>query len=67
MNDVLNFIIRGLSQCREELKAVILKMERFLELQILEGFKIKRKYKEAMQDLEDHFRFSFEMLTKLLL
>ena len=27
-------------------------------LQILEGFKWKRKYDEVMQDLEDHFRLS---------
>ena len=27
----------------------------------------KRKHEEALQDLEDHFRFSFERLTKLFL
>ena len=30
-------------------------MEQFMELQILEGFKRKRKYNEAMQEVEDHF------------
>lgn len=30
-------------------------MEQFMELQILEVFKRKRKYNEAMQEVEDHF------------
>ena len=30
-------------------------MEQFVELQILEVFKRKRKYNEAMQEVEDHF------------
>ena len=33
-------------------------MKRFMGLQILEGFKRKRKYNEAVQDLEDHFPLS---------
>ena len=42
MNVILNFIIRGLSKRREELKLEILKMERSMRLQILEGFKRKK-------------------------
>ena len=36
-----------------------LTMERFMGLQILKRLKRNRKYKEAMQYLEDHFRLSY--------
>ena len=38
-------------------------MERFMRLQILEGFKRKITYK-AMQDLEDHFPLSYREVEK---
>ena len=38
MNGILNFIISGLSYRKEELKTERLKIERFMELQISEGF-----------------------------
>ena len=52
MSDLLNFIIRDVSERREELKAKRLKMENFMGRQILERFKGKTKYNEAIQIVE---------------
>ena len=49
MSDLLNFIIRNVSEHKEELKVERLKMENFMGLQILERLKRKRKYIRAIQ------------------
>ena len=66
MNVVLNFIIRCLSWHRKELKEKRLKMERFMEFPILGGFRRKRKYNEAMQEVEYHFHLSYKEVDEVV-
>ena len=69
MNDILNFIIIGISWRGEELKAKGFKMEILMGLQILEGskkYKYIYTYNEAMQDLEDHFRLSYREFDEVV-
>ena len=44
VNEKLNFLIKGLSKRREELKLTRFLMKIIKELQILEGFRSIRKY-----------------------